>query len=328
MLSFIYEFVGARFTILAFIGLFNIAAIQMEYIGQMLAAGIAVFLYYIISDAFSIFWTGINLEYLITHDSIIYRWGVKNSHELVIPLKDITAISIDDKKKRRAVVFDNVSNIKNGDYGFAKEIHSKQLSFENIENLEPLIEVLDTVQQLQIGKLTDPPHLDWTEKLPHSRWYVKSLQLYAFLLLYLSTSIVLKLIDHNVLDHTYVVDLVVDQRRQKVFDKAAYTYLDTELGYSLRLAGSHDYLDEEIEFYATDLYKDVIYFGSYKGLRGNPLVDRWTGMSLLFRLASLLSMLIAACYIFYKRANIPLTDLSVLIGLPVFFSLIAFLLFR
>lgn len=123
---------GARYTVLAFIGLFNVATFNLDFYSQILAGGIAIFLFYIISDAFSVFWNGINLKYLVATDSIIYQWGVTRTHELIIPYNKITKISsfYGKDEKRCAIIFDNIDNIKNRDFGFSKEIYFNQLTFE------------------------------------------------------------------------------------------------------------------------------------------------------------------------------------------------------
>ena len=71
--NFMYEFIGARFTFIAFIGLFNFAAIGLSFFDEVLTAGITLILYYLISDAFNVFWTGVNLEYQVTRQGIVYN---------------------------------------------------------------------------------------------------------------------------------------------------------------------------------------------------------------------------------------------------------------
>ena len=65
-LVFLYEFVGIRFSIIAFLTLLSVATIELPFFENALTISISLLMYYLLKDAFSIFWVGINFKYCIS----------------------------------------------------------------------------------------------------------------------------------------------------------------------------------------------------------------------------------------------------------------------
>jgi len=331
--NFIYEFVGARFTLIAFIGLFNFAAIGLSFFDEILTFGIVLFLYYLISDAFNVFWTGVNLEYHITKQGIVYNWGVFRSHELLVPFEEIVKISAirGNSNKRNALVFENSLKIKNGDYGFSKELFFNALTFENIQNLETVIKILEKEGGYDIDIKEKHQSNTLDEKLTSSYLYLKFLQLLTLVFLYLTTNIALHLLDSNLLSNTYVKDIVVAQENRPYGPKYFYNHLKTEKGHSFVLKGRYfyDHMDEEIELLISPIFKNVIGFENYKQHRYESLKNGYLGgINILFKLAALLISFMSGSYIFYKRSYIPFEDLTVFLIFPMGILIVAFFIFH
>ena len=212
---FLYEFIGARWTILAFVGLFNVGAYNLDYIGQGISIGLAIILFYLMMDAFNTFWTGINLNYVVYPDRIAYYWGVTGPKELVIPFDEITQISYtqDPKSKRSALLFITESNLKNKDFGFSKEAYFNQLSFENIQDSEKLIKILTEQCDQEVKIIPVDEITQWFDRLPNATLYIKTLQLIAFIWLFISTSILMKIVDCSFLTYKKVTEIVTHQYR-------------------------------------------------------------------------------------------------------------------
>jgi len=327
---FLYEFVGARFTILAFIGLFNVATYNLDVFGWILSGGISIFLYYIISDAFSVFWTGINLEYFVTKDEIIFQWGVIKIHELTVPFNKISKISAlcGGKDKRHAILFENSDGFKNGDFGFSKEIYFNQLSFENVRTIVSLVSILNDVWGSNVEILQNSKKLNWVDKIPSSSLYLKFVQLVAFIFLYFSTSIALNLIDNNCLTSLYVQDVVIKQELVLEGNNYDYNIMETKEGYKIKLRHYYAYKDQEVKFYVSPLFKNVTKFDSYKPLKRESLENGYKGFNVVFKSLAIIVMLFSSSYIFYKRGDIPFTDLSVFLIFPILIIFIAFYLFH
>ena len=129
---FLYEFIGARFSFFAFLGLFNVFSSEFKYFGFILAAAISILIFMFLQEAFNHFWNGINLKYAISKQGIHFDWGVFRHHELDLDFDQIDSIYIVDDKKRNAIIFDNKEGIKNSSYGFGNELSASVLSFENV----------------------------------------------------------------------------------------------------------------------------------------------------------------------------------------------------
>jgi hypothetical protein len=325
---FLYEFVGARFTVLAFLGLFNFAAYYLDFFGQFLSIGITIFLYYIISDAFSVFWTGVNLEYFVEDDKIVFRWGVFRNHELVVPFDKITKISAlySDNQKRSAIIFENSDNIKNGDYGFSKEIYFDQLSFENVVDIKNLVSVLHESYG-KIKTLQDAYRIEWKERLPTSSLYLKFLQLCAFIFLYASTSVGLRIIDNNILTSNLVQDVVIKQDK-KFIGHYQSSIIETKEGYSFELTRHRDYQGELVSFYVSPLFKDVTSFESYKSPNYETLESAYRGFNIVIKIIAIITMILSSSFIFYKRGRIPFAELTMILLFPIAMCIIAFLIFN
>lgn len=330
--NFLYEFVGARFTLLAFIGLFNFAAIGYAYFDLVLTLGISLFLFYLISDAFNVFWTGINLEYQLTTEGVMFDWGVFKDHELFVPYQKISKVFAvrKGKNKRSALIFENTLNLKNGDYGFSKEIFFKILSFENVQELEEVIAVIEKEggYEIAIKEVYDTASLD--EKLPHSYLYLKFLQLLSLVFLYISTSIFLNFVDANILSSYSVEDKIVRQELKPLKKGYYYNHFETEKGYDFVLKGkSHfNYLEEEVGLLISPLYKKVVGFYGFKFSKHQSLRHGYLGGNVLVKLIALFFSILSGAYIFYKRSYIPFEDLSVFLIFPSLILILAFFVFN
>lgn len=327
---FLYEFISARFTVIAFIGLFNFAGYNYQFFGYSIATGIALFLYYIISDAFNVFWTGLNLKYNITKSGILFEWGVLKDHELFIPFDEISRVLVVTRKegKRHALIFENEEKIKNGDYGFSKEIYFDQLSFENISDINSVVKIIADLNPSKVHEVQQYKYKPWTEKVPNSNLYLKFLQLLGFVCIYISTMIAVSIIDCNILPSTYVKDVVVKQTFYSYKDRVKKNILETQQGYEISLISNYGYENAEVEFWVSPLFKQTTDFDSFKSTSRESHMNAYMGLSLIFKLMALCSTLFSASYIFYKRGFVPFVDLSVLLILPMLMLIVAFYLFH
>ena len=329
---FLYEFISARFTIIAFIGLFNFVGYNFQFFGYSVSTGIAIFLYYIISDAFNVFWTGLNLKYSITKSGILFEWGVLKDHEVFVPFEDVSRILVVNNKKgkRRSLIFENVDKIKNGDFGFSKEIYFDQLSFENISDIDSTVKIIVDLNPLKVFHLDENKNISWTEKIPSSTLYLKFLQLIGFACIYLSAMIAIIAIDNNLLSSTYVKDVVVEQYLYSYEDDLKQNILVTKEGYNIKLGSRFSYVGEEVEFMVSPLFKHVTKFNSFKvkATSRESHENSYMGFSLVFKIIALFSTLFSASYIFYKRGFVPFEDLSVLLLLPILILIVAFFVYN
>lgn len=327
---FLYEFIGARFSIIAFIGLFNVATYNLDWYGYILAGGISVFLYFVISDAFNVFWNGINLKYYITTEGVTFEWGVLKDFVLDIPFEDITRISaiFGNKSKPGAIVFENKEGFKNGDFGLSKEVYFNQLSFENVKDLEKVISILKEVSGCKVEILQRVKPVHWTQSTPESSMYLKFIQLLALIFLYFSTSLTLRLIDNNFLTSIEVQDTVVSQEFIDFGNYLHYNKIKTTNGHEFTLERYCDHSEEVLTFYVSPMFLDVTYFVGNKTDTGEHVRNGYLGFNFIFKFLTVWVMLFSASYIFYKRGKIPIKDLSVFLLFPLFFIFIAFYLFH
>lgn len=331
--NFLYEFVGARFTFIAFVSLFNFAAIGLSIFDEALTFGIVLILYYLISDAFNVFWTGVNLEYTITRYGLVYKWGIFRSHELFIPFDDIKKVYAirGGKKKRNALVFENELQIKNKDHGFSKELHFNDLTFENIKDLDHVIKVLEREGGYKIEEKQTYHSSAVDAKLSNSYLYLKFMQLLTLIFLYFATTISLNLIDSNMLTNRYVKDVVIEQDNRPFGSDYFYDHLITEKGHTYVIGSRYfdNHVGEEVELVISPIFKKVIGFVIDNERKLGALKNGYVGsMNILFKLAALICSFVCASYIFYKRCFIPFDDLTIFLVFPVFILVVAFFLFH
>lgn len=329
--NFIYEFIGGRLTYLAFIALFNFSAIGFGVFDKVLTFSIAIFLYYLISDTFNVFWTGINLKYSITEQGISYNWGVFKNHELNIRFEEITSFAVIQNGKRKAIEFLNINNVKNGDFGFSKELHFNQLTFENINDLQKVIQILqsNTDLILEEGETAKSNKID--NKLTNSNVYLKFLQLISLTFLYLASSICLHLIDNNLLPSTSVVDKVVAQKTNSYNSKSHFCDLITlkDHSFAIRVTYMEDYVGEEVELLVSPIFKNVVEIKKIKYQDYLSLENGYHGpVKIMVKLVALFLSLCSAIYIFYKRSIVPFEDLSILLLFPAIFLFLAYYFFH
>ena len=323
---FLYEFIGARLTILAFVGIFNVGTYNLDYIGQGISIGLAVILFYLMLDAFNTFWTGINLRYVVYRDHIAYYWGVIRPYELILSFDEINEISYvqDPQSKRSALLFNTRLNLKNKNFGFSKEAYFNQLSFENIENSEQLITTLKDQCDQQVKIVPIDKFVDWTEKLPDSTLYIKTLQLVAFIFLFISSDTVMKIIDCNALPSKRVTELVTQQHRPNPKEKP--TTLTTESGYTIKIESIHNYKGDELGFYVSPMYDEVVSVNFKVGGRYEIFIGEYNNFTVGFKFLAICFMMFSSIYIFYKRGNVSFANLQILILLPVVFLILGFAL--
>lgn len=260
--NFIYEFIGVRFTLIAFIALFNFASIGFHFFDEILNIGISLILYFFLRDAFNVFWTGINLKYYITKQGILYTWGVFRSHELLIPFDEISNIIVlnNSKHKRKALIFENLRCLKNGDHGLSKEIFFNILSFENINELEKVVNILRNVGYTKITIKEEAQSYKLDEKLKYSYLYYKSLQLLSLIFLYIATNIGLNLTDTHLANSDLIKDVIVKQEESSFRSDYFYLNLTTSKGHSFTLQSRYlnDHTGEEVKLRISPIYNKVI----------------------------------------------------------------------
>lgn len=330
---FLYDFIGGKLTILAFLGLFGFVGYHLGYFGHFLTLGIGVFLYYIISDAFNVFWTGVNLEYQVTDKYIRFIWGVSKQREIIIPFEEITNISAEygAMNKRSAIIFENSDKFKNGDFGFSQERYFNQLSFENVNDIEALIRILNDVGDKRVEIIKPDLSKPWEEQLPSSTVYLKVLQLVAFLYLFISSSLFLNFIDFHFLKSEKIVDTVISQEYGGSETWGMTNKLTTKNGYTIELTTNpkykFNYLNKNVGFSVSPMFNNITTFENFNTKKHESLKTGQGGASVLFKLLSIIAMIISCMYIFYKRGVIPFFELGMVILGPLFFLLPAVFLF-
>jgi len=328
----LYEIIGGRLTLLAFLSLFSFSGYYLGYFGQFLSLAIGAVLFYTILDAFNIFWTGIKLEYAVTNKGIMFLWGNSSDGSLAIPFNEITKISAEygPSNKRSAIIFENVDHFKNGDFGFSQERYFKQLSFENVSDIENLIKILNQVYTKPIERVQSDESIAWEYRLPRSNLYLKFLQFLAFIFLYFSTSFVLKIIDHNFLKTEKVVDVVVAQEHMNKGALGVTNHLLTKNNHKIELAVDKlfqkKYLNETVEFKTSTLFNEVVEFNSLKSFRYESHVNGYKGIAAFSKLFTLALMLFSCYHIFSNRGIVPFRELSIIILAPTISLLISFFL--
>jgi len=329
----LYEIIGGRLTLLAFLSLFSFSGYYLGYFGQFLSLAIGVILFYAVLDAFNIFWTGIKLEYAVTDKAIMFLWGASSDGALRIPFNEITKISAEyePNNKRSAIIFENVHHFKNGDFGFSQERYFKELSFENVSEIEKLINILRQVYPKPIELVQSDERIAWEDRLPKSNLYLKFLQLLAFSFLYFSTTFVLKIIDYNFIGTEKVVDIVVHQEFKDKGTLGMFSHLTTKNNYKIKLAVNpkfqKNYLNKTVNFETSRLFNEVVKFNSIQAPhRYESHVTGYKGISVFSKLFTLALMLFSCFHIFSKRGIVPFRELSILILAPIISLLISYFL--
>jgi len=326
---FLYEFLGVRFSIIAFLALISVATAQLPYFEKVLTISVSLLMYYLLRDAFNIYWTGINLQYSITELGIKFDWGVFRNKDLFIEFDKVSKVQavIDDDKQRRALIFENDSKLKNGDYGFSKEIYFSQLSFENLVNIEQVIDVFETASDMKVEVVKNSQTQSWSKRLPSSTLYYKFIQLLALGFIFIATHTSLKLIDNNILLGTLTTERVIKESvTLKHFDHKYYT-IETSGGHKFEIDDAPLLEDNKITFTLSPMYSDVTAVNNLKRKK-DKVSNGYIGYNRPFKILLVIVLIISTFYIFYKRGSIIFEELSVIVMAPVLALILAFLLFH
>jgi len=284
----------------------------------------------LVEELFKKSWYRFNLIQAITEEELCFKWGSHPDDSLLVPFNEISKIIlIKDKSKPYAdLLFYSEHTNFTKEYLFLVDEDTGLLKFEQVKDAEYLLKLIQS-------SISESQNIEFPAEPKESRSIKKrDLQVlqnkfnfgFAFLLMGLGVYTALNILDQNILSSKTEEDKITSTITRKN-DASHIKTLVTSYGYHIDLSAKGKFINKEIIFSVSPIFKTTdlieIKHSNYRKEKFEP----HRNIHLFSKIFCMIISIFSACYLIYKRGDIPGVDLSFFILFPIFLFIVAFWIF-